>query len=66
MIPKVKQWLVTTDVGAKYIVLAPTRLLAKINFRECIGVLQGIRRISPVRKDRTPPNIHAMAWKDNA
>ncbi len=33
MIPVVKTWIVTTDDGAQYEVMAPTRVLAVLNFR---------------------------------
>ena len=33
MIPKVKTYQITTDDGAKHLVDAPTKLLAKLNFR---------------------------------
>lgn len=62
-IPKVRQWLVTTDVGAKWIVLAPTRLLAKLNFRHYVG-WSPIRSVSTVRRQRSQPDGVRMAWRD--
>jgi len=58
-IPAVKTWIVTTDDGKKYEVTAPTKLLARLNFRHqhVIGYssdqndyLTGIRSIGVKRK----------------
>ena len=65
MIPKVRQWLVTTEAGSKYIVLAPTRYLALLNFRQDIS-RTAVKSISPVRNRRTQPEGARYAWKDNA
>jgi len=37
MIPTVKTWIVTTEDGTKHEVLAPTKFLARLNFRHEIG-----------------------------
>jgi hypothetical protein len=65
MIPSVKQWLVTTERGKRFIVLAPTRLLARMNFRHMIG-WDPIRKIGIVRKNRLPPSggLQPIAWED--
>ena len=34
MIPKVKTWIVTVEGGAKHEITAPTRYLARLNFRD--------------------------------
>mgnify|MGYP004461438889 CR=1 FL=1 len=51
-IPDVKTWIVTTDDGKKYEVTAPTKLLARLNFRHqhVIGYSSGIRSIGVKRK----------------
>lgn len=33
MIPQVRTWQITLDDGTKHLVLAPTKFLAKLNFR---------------------------------
>lgn len=47
MIPTVKTWIVTLENGERYEVLAPTKFLAKLNFRhdyiQCWG--KGIKSI---------------------
>jgi len=50
-IPSVRQWRIKGADGNYYIVLAPTQLLARLNFRDCkwFPVLTGP---APVRKER--------------
>lgn len=47
-IPAVKVWTVTTVAGGKYEILAPTRFLARLNFRQQYGYASiksiGLRR----------------------
>ena len=49
MIPKVKTYQITTDDGAKHLVDAPTKLLAKLNFRHA-GNYDSITRIRALRQ----------------
>jgi len=49
MIPKVKTYQITTDDGAKHLVDAPTKLLAKLNFRHA-GNYGAITRIRALRE----------------
>ena len=49
MIPKVKTYQITTDDGAKHYVDAPTKLLAKLNFRHA-GNYDAIKRIGVYRQ----------------
>jgi hypothetical protein len=49
MIPKVKTYQITTDDGAKHLVDAPTKLLAKLNFRHA-GNYDAITRIRALRE----------------
>ena len=49
MIPKVKTYQITTDDGAKHLVDAPTKLLAKLNFRHA-GNYDAITRIGAVKR----------------
>ena len=49
MIPKVKTYQITTDDGAKHLVDAPTKLLAKLNFRHD-GNYDAIKRIGVVKR----------------
>ena len=49
MIPKVKTYQITTDDGAKHLVDAPTKLLAKLNFRHA-GNYDSITRIRALRE----------------
>jgi hypothetical protein len=49
MIPKVKTYQITTDDGAKHLVDAPTKLLAKLNFRHA-GHGETIRRIGVAKR----------------
>jgi hypothetical protein len=67
MIPQVKQWRVTTTVGQTYIVLAPTKLLAKLNFRHVYGYTD-IKSIGLVRVKRRMPDGFAescLAWRES-
>lgn len=41
MIPQVRTWQITLDDGTKVLVLAPTKLLAKLNFRYEFAQLWG-------------------------
>ena len=50
MIPKVKTYQITTDDGAKHLVDAPTKLLAKLNFRHA-GNYDAIKRIGIAKTD---------------
>ena len=49
MIPKVKTWVVTVESGRKYEISAPTRYLARLNFRHEAGYTPiksiGVRRV---------------------
>lgn len=54
MIPTVKSWQVTTEDGTRYVVLAPTRYLARLNFRYEIG-FQPIRSIGRLRSTGGSP-----------
>lgn len=55
MIPQVKQWSVKTVDGRTYLVLAPTKLLAEMNFANDCGlpwfyVKSLVKSISVIRK----------------
>jgi len=56
MIPKVKTYQVTTDDGTKHYVAAPTKLLAKLNFRHA-GHGETIKRIGVVKRRGCGPQI---------
>lgn len=47
MIPSVKTWRLTTESGRRFLILAPTRRLAVLNFRN------EYRDFSPIRTLRT-------------
>ena len=49
MIPKIKTYQITTDDGAKHLVDAPTKLLAKLNFRHA-GNYDSITRIGVAKR----------------
>jgi len=50
MIPKVKTYQITTDDGLKWLVDAPTKLLAKLNFRA--GLPHGPRNLRAITRIR--------------
>jgi hypothetical protein len=56
MIPKVKTYQITTDAGVKHLVDAPTKLLAKLNFRHD-GNYDAIKRIGVVKRRGIMPQI---------
>ena len=56
MIPKVKTYQITTDDGAKHLVDAPTKLLAKLNFRHA-GNYDSITRIGAVKRRGIMPQV---------
>ena len=61
MIPKVKTYQITTDDGAKHYVDAPTKLLAKLNFRAGLPHgprnLRAIKRIGVVKRRGIMPQV---------
>lgn len=64
MIPKVRQWIVTTTTGAKWIVLAPTRVLARLNFLHYYPGYTPIQRIGRAVKTRNQPDNTYIIWID--
>ena len=72
MIPKVRQWLVTasrttnyaglgTVERERYVVLAPTKYLARLNFRHEVGLFGiDIISIGVARKQRPRPAVHGL------
>jgi hypothetical protein len=63
-IPSVKEWLVTLDNGGKFRVLAPTKTLAKMNFRD-VHYLWG-HSIKSVAVSRKPVGQRERVKPDNA
>ncbi len=55
MIPVVKTWIIKTDDGAQYEVMAPTRVLAVLNFRS-EGYTDSISSCDVARKPRDYPS----------
>ena len=51
---KVKQWRIATDADGTWIVFAPTRYFARLNFRHYVGHAQ-ILSIGVLRIDRSAP-----------
>ena len=56
MIPKVKTYQITTGDGAKHLVDAPTKLLAKLNFRHA-GNYDAIKRIGIAKRRGSALNM---------
>ena len=56
MTPKTKTYQITTDDGAKHLVDAPTKLLAKLNFRHA-GTYDAITRIGAVKRRGIMPQV---------
>ena len=50
MIPKVKTWIIKMENGQKHEVLAPTKFLAKLNFRADVNNWGPIKSIEVKRK----------------
>lgn len=48
-IPRVREWIVTTEDGVRHVVLAPTRRLALLNFRHNFGYAP-VRSVGVPRK----------------
>ena len=53
-IPQVRDWIVTTTSGAQFIISAPTRRLALLNFRFEVGY-HDIKSIGIKRQERPRP-----------
>ena len=65
LVPAVRQWMVTTQGGETWIVWAPSRVLARLNFRAvCWEPIE--RGPSPVRKDYGSPPIPELAKRVQA
>jgi len=53
MIPKVKTWIVTVENGSKHEITAPTRYLARLNFRFGYYHEVGYQKIKSIGVKRT-------------
>jgi len=53
MIPKVKTWIVTVENGSKHEITAPTRYLARLNFRFGYAHEVGYQKIKSIGVKRT-------------